>query len=63
MPTPSLLDTRTAADHLAEADRFDEWADRVRDNQGLGAAFRRLADDARIRATAHGGHDRSPLGG
>lgn len=50
MPTPSLLDIRTAADHLADAAHFESWADRVRPNEGLSAAFRRLARDARTRA-------------
>ena len=60
MPTPSLLDTLTAADHLADAEHFDQWADRVRDNEGLGAAFRRLADDARIKASASSAAGRLP---
>ena len=63
MPTPSLLDTRTAADYLADAEHFDKWADRVQDNEGLGAAFRRLASDARIRASACEAHDRPSIGG
>jgi hypothetical protein len=57
MPTPSLLDTRTAADYLADAEHFEKWADRVRDNTGLGAAFRRLAHDARTKALASEPHD------
>lgn len=62
VPTPSLLDTRTTADYLADAEHFEKWADRVSDNEGLGAAFRRLANDARIRAIATGGVD-VPEGG
>jgi hypothetical protein len=50
MPAPSLLDTRTSADHLADAAHFESWADRVADNAGLQATFRRLAGDARRRA-------------
>jgi hypothetical protein len=63
VPTPSLLDTRTAADDLADADHFDKWADRVRDNEGLGAAFRRLARDARSRAITRQAHERPRIGG
>jgi len=48
MPTRSLLDTRTAAELSADAAHFETWAERVRDNAGLSAAFRRLAHDARV---------------
>ena len=50
MAMPSLLDTRTPADYLADAEHFGSWADRVQENEGLSAAFRRLAGDARLRA-------------
>jgi len=44
MPTRSLLDTRTAAELSADAAHFETWAERVRDNAGLSAAFRRLSE-------------------
>jgi hypothetical protein len=52
MFTRCLLDSRTPADYLADADRFAAWAERIRDNRGLSAALRRLANDARMRADA-----------
>jgi hypothetical protein len=52
MFTRCLLDSRTPADYLADADHFATWAERIVDNQGLSAALRRLANDARMRADA-----------
>ena len=60
MPTPSLLDTRTAADLSADAAHFERWAERVRDNAGLSAAFRRLAHDARVREEQLAARDPRP---
>jgi hypothetical protein len=52
MLTRCLLDSRTPADYLADADHFAAWAERIADNQGLSSALRRLASDARLRADA-----------
>jgi len=52
---PNRLDPRKAEDFLADAERYERWADRTRWNAEVSMNFRRLAAEARARAVARGG--------
>jgi hypothetical protein len=51
MPS-NRLDPRPAADWLADAQRYEQWAARTDWNKEVSARFRRLAAEARARAEA-----------
>jgi hypothetical protein len=44
------LASRTAAEWLADAERYERWAERTRWNQEISANFRQLAEQARAKA-------------
>lgn len=46
------LPPRTAAEWLADAERYEAWAARIIWNEELSGKFRRLAADARANAAA-----------
>jgi len=47
---PNALDPRTAAELLADAERYQRWAERTQWNAEISGNFRRLAEEARQRA-------------
>jgi len=44
------LDTPPADELIADAERYERWAERTRWNERISTDFRRLADEARLRA-------------
>ena len=46
------LDPRTAAELLADAERYELWAVRTGLNEEVSVTFHRLAAEARVRAAA-----------
>ena len=51
MSKPPLNDPRTAGELLADAERYERWAERTRWNERISADFRRLAHEARSKAS------------
>ena len=51
MPS-NCLSPRTAAEWLADAERYEAWAARTAWNEELSGKFRRLGADARAKAAA-----------
>jgi len=47
----NTLSCRPVSELLADAERYDRWAELTRWNERLSAEFRRLAQSARSRAT------------